>query len=141
MQLSDVDVISVVIRCASCGVAFGFSEHLRVRREETGQDFHCPNGHVQVYRDSELVRARRELKAEQERRQRAETQRMEAERQRAIAERKATRARNDLKRTVTRVEAGVCPHCNRTFQQLARHMQNKHKDAHTHADGSPPHDL
>ena len=25
MQLSDVDVINVVIRCASCGVAFGFA--------------------------------------------------------------------------------------------------------------------
>jgi len=129
MYLSDVDTISVVIRCASCGVAFGFSEGLRARRGEDGKTFYCPNGHTQVYRDSELEVARRELKAEQERRQRAETQRMEAERQRAIAERKASKATKALKNTMTRVEAGVCPHCHRSFQQLARHMESKHKDA------------
>lgn len=27
-----------------------------------------------------------------------------------------------------RIAAGVCPCCNRTFQNLARHMENKHKE-------------
>ena len=31
------------------------------------------------------------------------------------------------KKQVHRAEHGVCPHCNRSFQNLARHMQTKHE--------------
>lgn len=33
-----------------------------------------------------------------------------------------------LTKTKKRVSNGVCPCCNRTFKQLARHMENKHPE-------------
>lgn len=38
-------------------------------------------------------------------------------------------------RTKKRVGNGVCPCCNRTFQQLARHMEAKHPE---YADSATP---
>lgn len=47
---------------------------------------------------------------------------MQAERLRAeLAEKKATRV-------MKRAQRGVCPCCNRTFQNLAQHMKSKHAD-------------
>ncbi len=45
----------------------------------------------------------------------------EVERQRLAAERKA-------KRIQRRAHAGLCPCCNRTFQDVVRHMKAKHPD-------------
>jgi chemotaxis response regulator CheB len=41
-------------------------------------------------------------------------------------EHSATRAQ--LTKTKKRVANGVCPCCNRTFKQLARHMKAKHPE-------------
>jgi|GEM_PF-2697621 len=38
-------------------------------------------------------------------------------------------AETKARRAERRIHAGVCPHCNRTFVQLARHMKTKHQDA------------
>jgi hypothetical protein len=34
----------------------------------------------------------------------------------------------ELRRIQKRTAAGVCPCCNRTFQQLARHMKTRHPE-------------
>lgn len=44
---------------------------------------------------------------------------------RPLGRKKAERA---PKQAQTRIGAGICPCCNRTFSQLARHMQSKHPD-------------
>jgi Fe-S oxidoreductase len=58
---------------------------------------------------------------------------MAAQRDQAQADARAqkaakTRIKNDRDRIKTRVANGVCPHCNRTFQNLARHMASQHPD-------------
>ena len=40
----------------------------------------------------------------------------------------AARTRKELHSVKARVAHGVCPCCNRTFKQLARHMKTKHPD-------------
>ncbi len=46
----------------------------------------------------------------------------------AHEERSHAATRGHLTRTKKRVAHGVCPCCNRTFQQLSRHMANKHPE-------------
>jgi hypothetical protein len=95
-------------------------------RHRDGKTFYCPNGHGQCYTKTEEQKLRELLAAEKSRREQAER---DAEWHRAEtrkAELAASKAKKALKKVETRVNAGVCPHCNRTFQQLARHMQCKH---------------
>lgn len=108
--------------CIKCGVKFAFPEELDSKLRENHETFYCPNGHPQMYTGkTEAQKLRDELAREKQRREMAEaTAREEAKR----AE-KAERAHD---RTKKRVHNGVCPCCNRTFQNLARHMATKHPE-------------
>jgi hypothetical protein len=66
---------------------------------------------------SEKAKLEKQLASEQQARRWVE-QRLEAE----AAEHAKTA------RKLSRVSAGVCPCCNRTFQNVARHMKTKHPD-------------
>ncbi|WP_159103999.1 hypothetical protein [Rhodopseudomonas sp. B29] len=46
--------------------------------------------------------------------------------QREAAERRAAAARGQVTKIKNRVGHGVCPCCNRTFANLARHMAGEH---------------
>jgi len=112
--------------CCDCGVAFGMPEsYQQMLRRNAGREFYCPNGHAQQYMgetfDQQLKRAKAQAAFHRDQREAAERQ---LRAQRAAT----TRARNRLAKTTKRVAAGVCPCCNRTFKQLARHMENKHPE-------------
>lgn len=110
--------------CYSCGVLF--ASNILPRRREDGGTFYCPNGHGQSYTESEADKLRKQLTDEKLKREQAERD-MEWAR---VAERKADAARakveKKLRLQTRRIEAGVCPHCQRTFKQLAAHMKCKH---------------
>lgn len=113
--------------CCNCGIEFAVPSDFDKRRREDHKSFYCPWGHSQSYTgDSTEQKLRRELAEAQ--RQRDEAQRrIEFEKNDAIAARRvATTAKNKLKRIEHRVNCGVCPHCQRTFKQLAAHMKSKH---------------
>lgn len=97
--------------------------------------FWCPYGHEQHFLEgeSEETRLRRERDrlvqrlAEKDddiawQRKRAE----EAREAREAAERRAAAARGQVTKLKKRASNGVCPCCNRTFSDLARHMATKH---------------
>jgi hypothetical protein len=109
------------MRCGKCGIVFWAPEFYMEQREKDQQNWYCPNGHSRVFRESTADKLRKELEAEQQRSRMERSMRIDAENAEARIER-------ELKRTKKRVNAGVCPHCNRTFQQLARHMQCKHAE-------------
>ena len=44
------------------------------------------------------------------------------------AQRQASAFKGVVTRTKNRIAGGACPCCNRTFQNLARHMATKHSD-------------
>jgi hypothetical protein len=101
--------------CCSCGVAFAIPTEMDTRLRKTHAAFYCPNGHQQWYcAQTEEERLKKALAAE-------ETRRVVA--QQALAEQTER-----LKRIEARVSAGVCPHCNRSFQNLKRHMHTKHEN-------------
>lgn len=109
--------------CIECGMVFGVpSDWDRERRRDHKRMF-CPNGHGQSYAgQTEEERLRKELERLSSNLQweRAQVRIMERE---VIAQKGlVTKAKNKLART----ENGVCPECNRTFANVARHMQSKH---------------
>lgn len=107
--------------CCNCGVVFAMPDYMMRRLKDQGGTFYCPNGHGQHYTKSEVQRLQEKL-AEQAR---AATHMAERAKDAEAAEQKAQR---EIKRMKKRAAAGVCPCCNRTFQQLARHMKMKHPD-------------
>jgi hypothetical protein len=112
----------VAVRCGECGVWFGMTEFMHAKRLEDKKFWFCPNGHNRHFiGKSEAEKARE--RAEAAERRLAATRDLLTQEERSHA---ATRGH--LTRVKKRASAGVCPCCNRTFQQLARHMKSKHPE-------------
>lgn len=107
--------------CCDCGVNFGMTKSFYSSRLRTGNNFYCPNGHSMVYNNGENAKLRE--KAKKYRKWYDE----EVER-RCIAEGSLRATKGHLTRTRNRISKGVCPCCNRSFKDLAAHMENKHPD-------------
>ena len=90
-------------------------------KESATRYWYCPNGHRLHYTETEVDRLRKELQrahADADRARQAEAQQRE----------KVGQISRSYNRVRTRIRNGVCPCCNRTFQNLARHMQTQHAD-------------
>jgi hypothetical protein len=109
-------------KCAECGVVFGLPWQMHENRRVDSKTFYCPNGHGQSYRVSEVDKLKKELLAEKQRREAAELGK-------AGEAKRAERAEVALARHVKRTRSGVCPHCQRSFSSLRRHIETKHPDA------------
>ena len=118
-----------VHHCPTCGVAYGLDSDYDDRRRSNGQGWHCPNGHNVVYTESQEKKLRKQLARETHR---ADQLKSEVDYQKRLK----NRANNRLAATkgvVTKIKKrignGVCPHCNRYFKNLHRHMCTKHTRA------------
>lgn len=112
--------------CPACGVRFAMPANLLSTLRSNKKSFYCPNGHSMSFTEGTAERLERELKAEKEKRERAEAALSAARTTAAEAERSASRAKTKLRNLRGRVKNGVCPCCQRSFVQLARHMATKH---------------
>lgn len=112
------------LECAVCGVFFAITDRFEHSRRKTGDDFYCPNGHTNVYRDS-LTEKLKKAQAELDQKTRELTEaKCQTLRERTAREEKE----RELKRQTRRVSNGVCPCCNRSFTNLRRHMATKHPE-------------
>lgn len=110
-----------LLTCADCGIQFAVPEWWATERRRDHRDWYCPNGHTLHFpEESDIERLEREKRETQARLNEEQHLRLVVERERD----KAIRAK---KRMETRVSRGVCLCCNRTFDNLARHMESKHK--------------
>lgn len=108
--------------CCICGIAFGIPSDLRKHlRADPNKYFYCPNGHSQHYsKSTETI-----LKEKIEKERRNHLQELEIAENRWLDE--LGRA-NKLERQLKRVHKGVCPCCNRSFQNLKKHIETKHPE-------------
>lgn len=106
------ELVLETLTCCNCGIVFALPSTLKARLKRDGGSFYCPCGHGQHFTENEVGRLRGLL----EQANRKNTQ-LADECAKHIAKQK---------RLEERVHAGVCPCCNRTFQNLARHMATKH---------------
>lgn len=115
--------------CCNCGVRFGMPESLNAwLRADARRWFYCPNGHRQHYanEDNDIDAMRRERnRLKQDAARRDDVERALRD-QRDAAQRSASAYKAAATRIKNRVKSGVCPCCNRTFQNLARHMASQH---------------
>lgn len=107
-----------------CGVALAIPRSLYDEAQDSGHQVYCPIGHIFVFGNSYKKKLEREKEArlEAERRAKATRDLLTAE------ERSHSATRGHLTRTKKRIGNGVCPCCNRSFTNLARHMDSKHPD-------------
>jgi len=114
----------IKMNCGKCGVDYSMPEELYLAARKSEKiSFFCPYGHERVF----VAGPSREDKLRQ-RAERAE-QNGEYYRQRAnSAERSASAYKGQVTRLKNRAKAGACPCCNRTFQNLQRHMTTQHPD-------------
>lgn len=88
-------------------------------RRRSGEAYWYPNGHQLIFSKTEGQLLREQL-------ERAQATLVSVEDQRDAAERSNRALRGVVTRERKRVSNGVCPCCNRHFEQLGRHMKNKH---------------
>lgn len=115
-------VVQLVSMTCSCGIVYGIPETYRKARQDDHKTFYCPNGCNRHYPSESIEeKLRKQLHAKELEATRANQALTAEQRLREAAQR-------DLKSVNTRIKAGVCPCCNRTFKQLATHMKRKHPE-------------
>lgn len=126
--------------CPTCHIHYAAPRAMFTYKNENNEGWYCPNGHQVVYRQSALTKAKEEADAARRERDRLkQNEAWYAERYTADQNEKRdlTRANGALKGSLTkvrkRVGQGVCPCCNRSFGDLARHMASKHASFHAEA--------
>lgn len=129
MATKTVDVELATVNCC-CGGVYAITERVRAYHQEKGTCWTCPycqcswgfagNGRVQQL-EKELARAHQridQVKAD------ADWQK----KQRQATERQLSAQRGVTTRIKNRVKNGVCPCCNRHFENLERHMKGQHPE-------------
>jgi NMD protein affecting ribosome stability and mRNA decay len=109
--------------CPNCGVLHAYPVDVdNEAQSDHSRSIYCPNGHKWHYiGTTEAQRLKDSLKWAREREQATRDLLTHTEHQ--LRGQKAAKTR-----ILNRIHAGVCPHCNRTFQDLARHMTSKHAE-------------
>lgn len=111
----------VVWECRTCGCVSTVPEAMNEQMMAEGGFRHCPSGHAWGWTKENCEREK--LRRERDRLQQQIAER-DDEVQRQIA--MCKKAEGKLARMTKRISHGVCPCCNRTFENLARHMKQKH---------------
>lgn len=123
----------VTLTCChnGCGITFAVPSWWEQSRRTDHQWWYCPSGHGQQFVDktaeqeriakleAEVTSWKRSHDWEHDRRKRAEEDAMNL----ANSNRALRGVATKLKK---RAAAGVCVFCNRTFQNVARHVASKH---------------
>lgn len=109
-----------------CGIHLAIPSDLYRQARDNGQSVYCPLGHQFLWTETTLDRERK--RAEQlERNLTFARQRADAERDlREHTEHKLRAQKGATTKAKKRHAAALCPCCNRSFVQLARHMEAKH---------------
>src|SRR5689334_1977262 len=109
-----------LIECANCGMPFGITETFREQRMEDHRGFMCPNGHSNVYNGKSEAEKLKEQLERSAAREKSLSSVIDRQRETIKGRDHIIRGQKAAKtRLKNRIAAGVCPCCNRTFQNLA----------------------
>jgi hypothetical protein len=118
------------VRFAGCGhITFLSDDHITERRRDHNRIYCSTCGRTNTYPDESDVEAlERQLTTVKDQRDTSRRMTQIARGERDHIKRSLTAHKGHTTRIKNRIAAGVCPCCNRTFKNLARHMGNKHPD-------------
>ena len=125
----DINLVAITCCNSECGITFAVPEHWQRQKRRDHSWWYCPNGHHQHYpAQSDIEKAKAEAEQLRSRlaaaKQNAKYHRAERER----VERSRSAIKGQLTKVKNRVAKGVCPCCNRHFENLHRHMETKHPE-------------
>lgn len=114
--------------CGQCGEPFQISSDLEQVLRRSSQTFYCPHGHQRYFPQGETKEAKlqREVNRLKQNAAYLEDCRREANARADKERHRANGYKGHATRISKRVKAGLCICCNRTFQDLQRHMASKH---------------
>lgn len=110
------------LSCGVCGVVFAVVDNWVDARRRDHNTWYCPNGHPRYFP------GKSDVERERERRISAEAKAARMEDRAEITERRRRAEKGQRTRLLNRIRNGVCPHCNRSFADLAAHIQTKHAE-------------
>jgi hypothetical protein len=116
------DVTLVREDCWVCGTPFALSKRFSDNARSKGTTFYCPTGCAIRYGKGEAEKLQEQLSAANARADQLREQRDREERRRLATKGAMTRLRK-------RINAGVCPHCSRSFKSLREHIAHMHPEA------------
>ena len=109
------------IKCYKCKCLFSVPQSVKDKWLSSGEFWYCPNGHRQHYIESKEQKLQKRLDSTKRQLEAAMGRACALEGQRDQVVRSYNRVRD-------RIKNGVCPCCNRSFENLMRHMQTKHPE-------------
>ena len=116
------DVTMVDTNCYSCGMDFMVPQWLDQQARDKGRGWFCPScGKTTVYSESKVDKLKKQLESERTRAQWLRDQ-LDA------SEKSLSAQKGVVTKLKKRASAGVCPCCNRQFQNVKLHMGRKHPD-------------
>lgn len=119
----------VIEECINCGVQFGMTSQMHDHFRQNRKSFHCPNGHSMYYpEDTEKLRMQRKIDKLANCNNHLIEQSEASDREIRTLVKKVSAHKGQVTKIKNRIKAGVCPCCNRTFQNLQKHMETQHKD-------------
>lgn len=122
----------VVTKCW-CGIAHAVPREMYAKQHRDHADgltqdaIYCPLGHTHVIAGvSEVERLRREIERKEQQAIRERQQHDQTKAELRETERRRIAQKGATVRLKNRIEKGLCPCCNRTFQNLAQHIHQEH---------------
>ena len=110
--------------CGKCGGIFAISQdYYKECCRDHSQSWYCPYCKIGWHRTGMTDEQRATARAE-----RAESDARDVRCRNATLRRRLSATKGIVTRTKNRVSKGVCPRCNRHFEQLQRHMASKHPE-------------
>ena len=120
------------VTCYKCGVHFGMETKYQQARISDKYTWWCPNGHSQSYSGEtdavKVLELTKRLNREENDKAFYRTRTDELTQEVKLQTRRASAVKGQLTKLKRRTDNGVCPHCSRTVQQMARHIKRMHKD-------------
>lgn len=111
-----------MLECGGCGIPFFVPTKWKNNKVEQKGSFSCPNGCGRQFcgetKEEKLKREMLQLKQLHEDHNQKLIDKWLDEKKKA----------NDLQKQLKRVHKGVCPCCNRSFQNLKKHIETKHPE-------------
>jgi DNA repair exonuclease SbcCD ATPase subunit len=125
-QVVPITITLTEISCGECAGVYAINERVRQRHQDMGTSWNCPYCRVGwgFAGKGKVQQLEKQLQDEQ-----ARLAEEKARHQRTLARENEERtAKEKAERKLKRVQRGVCPSCNRTFNDLARHMASTHAE-------------
>lgn len=124
----DIHVPMTAVTCGECGGSYAITTRHFNQCRERGESWNCPYCCVGwgFAGRGKIAELKAEIEREKRRADFHQTHGRRMAEERDHEKRRASSFKGHLTRVKTRVGRGVCPCCNRTFENLRRHMESQH---------------